>query len=113
MRILADYEMASGQKVNVGKCDVGFSKKTGMATRQSILSRMGIYIQAKVEARVRGWKGKLLSQAGREVMIKSVTSAIPNFIMNCFKLPQGTIDDLNRKMARYFWANGNGEKGIH
>ncbi|GAA0155015.1 hypothetical protein LIER_12842 [Lithospermum erythrorhizon] len=70
------------------------------------------FIQAKVEGRIKGWKGKL-SQAGKEVMIKSVTSAIPNFIMNCFKLPSGIIDDLNSTMAHFLWANGEGEKGIH
>ncbi|GAA0155444.1 hypothetical protein LIER_13171 [Lithospermum erythrorhizon] len=45
------------------------------------------------------------------MMIKSVTTAIPNFVMNCFKLPAGIIDDLNRTMARFLWANGEGEKG--
>ncbi|GAA0162175.1 hypothetical protein LIER_39363 [Lithospermum erythrorhizon] len=53
------------------------------------------YIMGKVEDRMRGWKGKLLSQAGKKVMIKAVTSAIPIFVRKCFKLSVGIIDNLN------------------
>ncbi|GAA0167335.1 hypothetical protein LIER_22291 [Lithospermum erythrorhizon] len=93
-RILNDYERASGQKVNVGKCVVSFSSKTGREARQHILVALNMnkvrdqgkylgrpaqigrtkkdvfrYIQTRVEGRVLGWKGKLLSQAGKEVII--------------------------------------------
>ncbi|GAA0152965.1 hypothetical protein LIER_37597 [Lithospermum erythrorhizon] len=137
MRILGDYEKALGQKINVGKCSVSFSSRTPMSMREIMLASMGMrevkdqgkylglpsqigrtkkeifrYIQSKVEGRIRGWKGKLLSEAGKEVTIKSVTSAIPNFIINCFKLPLGIIDDLNSTMAHFFWANEEGDKSI-
>ncbi|GAA0139923.1 hypothetical protein LIER_01376 [Lithospermum erythrorhizon] len=46
-------------------------------------------------------------------MVKSVTSAIPNFVMNCFQLPMGIIDELNRIMAKFFWTTGDGDKGVH
>ncbi|GAA0185048.1 hypothetical protein LIER_32336 [Lithospermum erythrorhizon] len=69
------------------------------------------YIQGRVEAGVKGWKGKFLSQAGKEVMLKSVASAIPNYIMNCFKLP--FIEGVNRAMAKYWWASEDKERGIH
>lgn len=37
--------------------------------------------------RLQAWEGTLLSQAGQEVLIKSVIQAIPTFTMGCFKLP--------------------------
>ncbi|GAA0161766.1 hypothetical protein LIER_18006 [Lithospermum erythrorhizon] len=40
--ILANYEMASGKKVNVGMCSVSFSSKIGMVLRQHILSGLGM-----------------------------------------------------------------------
>ncbi|GAA0158175.1 hypothetical protein LIER_15270 [Lithospermum erythrorhizon] len=135
MKILQDYETASGQKVNLGKCSVSFSPRVPGTLQRCILMGLGMrevndqrkylglpsqvgrtkkevvrYISAKVDARV---KGKLLSQAGKEVMVKSVTSAIPNFVMSCFKLPMGIIDDLNSTMAEFFWLKGDGEGGIH
>ena len=44
-------------------------------------------IEQRVWKRLQGWEGTLLSQAGREVLIKSVIKAIPTFTMSCFKLP--------------------------
>ena len=45
------------------------------------------YLKQRVWKRLQGWEGKLLSQAGREVLIKSVIQAIPTYTMSCFKLP--------------------------
>ncbi|GAA0143481.1 hypothetical protein LIER_04154 [Lithospermum erythrorhizon] len=33
--------------------------------------------------------------------------------MNCFKLPYEIIDNLNNSMAKFYWSNTEGEKGIH
>ncbi|GAA0166031.1 hypothetical protein LIER_21282 [Lithospermum erythrorhizon] len=46
-------------------------------------------------------------------MIKSVAFAIPNFFMNCFKLPVGIIDVLNGLMAKFFRASSDKERGVH
>ncbi|GAA0170413.1 hypothetical protein LIER_40954 [Lithospermum erythrorhizon] len=99
-----------------GKCSVSFSFRTGGTDRSKIIFvlQMGeVCDQGRVAERTRGKKGKVLSQAGKEVLIKSVTSAIPNYVMNCFKLPVGIIDNLNSVMAKLFWANAEGDKGIH
>ncbi|GAA0174440.1 hypothetical protein LIER_27830 [Lithospermum erythrorhizon] len=138
MAIHRDYETASGQKINVGKSFVCLDPEVQGMRRRSIASVLGMrevqdqgkylglpsyigrtkkevfkYLVAKVEDRIKGWKGKLLSQEGPEVMIKSVASAIPNFVMNCFKLPVGIIDALNSLMAKIFWANSDKVRGIH
>ena len=44
--------------------------------------------------KLKGWKEKLLSQAGREVLIKAVIQAIPIYTMSCFKLPKGLVREL-------------------
>lgn len=36
--------------------------------------------------KLKGWKEKTLSQAGREVLIKVVVEAIPSYIMGCFRI---------------------------
>ncbi|GAA0163890.1 hypothetical protein LIER_39678 [Lithospermum erythrorhizon] len=122
MNILREYEAVSGQMINI-KCSISSSPRTGGRMRGDILVVLGMkevrdqdkylglpshigrtkkeifpYIVGRVEERPRGWKGKLLSQAGKEILIKSVLSAIPNYVMNCFKLPLGIIDNLNSSM---------------
>lgn len=45
-------------------------------------------------ARMQGWKEKLLSQAGKEVMIKAVIQSIPTYSMSVFKLPVSLCKDI-------------------
>lgn len=39
-------------------------------------------LKQNVWKRLQGWEGKILSQAGREVLIKSVIQAIPTYTMS-------------------------------
>lgn len=45
-------------------------------------------IVAKIKKIVDGGCSRLLSGAGREVMIKSVRQAFPTYSMSCFMLPE-------------------------
>ena len=49
------------------------------------------YIKERVWRKLQGWEEKLLSQAGREVLIKAVVQAIPTYTMGCF---QASSDSL-------------------
>ena len=43
---------------------------------------------------MQGWKEKLLSQAGKEVVIKAVVQSIPTYSMSVFRLPIGLLKDI-------------------
>ena len=54
----------------------------------SIIGKSKTQVFAKVKDRVAkklaGWKGKLLSIGGREILIKAVAQAVPTYTMSCF-----------------------------
>ena len=55
----------------------------------------------------------VLSQVGKEVLIKAVAQAIPTYIMGCFLLPQGLYDHIKSLISRFWWGTRNGERKIH
>ena len=124
--LLECYERASGQKLNRNKTGLFFSKSTPSNILDQIKSLLGVqeikqferylglpslvgkkkkasllYIKEKVAAKLQGWKEQLLSQAGREVLLKSVIQAIPTFAMSCFKLPLTLYSDIEALIRNF------------
>ena len=57
------------------------------------------FIKEKVYRKLQGWETKLLSQAGKEVLLKVVIQAIPTYTMGCFKLPVMRLSPLLRSFG--------------
>jgi hypothetical protein len=121
--ILWIYEAGSGQKLNLDKTSVFFSRNTSQEKRQEILSLSGLSeahhfdtylrlpsligkskIQAFNNTKERVWneltngKVKFLSQVEKEILIKAVVQAIRTYCMNVFLLPVTLCKDLNSMM---------------
>ena len=45
------------------------------------------------------WKEKLISKAGREVLIKTIAQVIPLYSMGLFKIPKVVGDSINSILA--------------
>ena len=63
--------------------------------------------------RLQGWKDKLLSQAGREILIKSVIQAIPTYTMSYFKLLKGLIKELKMPIQKFWWGYNGDSRKVH
>ncbi|GAU45528.1 hypothetical protein TSUD_400750 [Trifolium subterraneum] len=107
MRILHTYETASGQEVNLVKSEVFISRNMSQAAKEYLSRILGVklvlstgiylglpsmvgrskkaifsYIKDRIWKRINSWRGRALSKAGKEIMIKSVLQAIPSYVMS-------------------------------
>ena len=62
---------------------------------------------------MQGWKEKLLSQAGKEVIIKAVVQSIPTYLISVFKLLVGLRKDIEAMIQKFWWGQGETKKKIH
>ena len=69
-------------------------------------------IKDRVAKKLAGWKGKLLSIGGREILIKAVAQAVPTYTMSCFQLPKTLCKDLENMMRNFWWGQRNEENKI-
>ena len=59
---------------------------------------------------MQGWKEKLLSQAGKEVMIKVVIQSISAYSMSVFKLSISLCKDIEMMIHKFWWGQGETKK---
>lgn len=55
----------------------------------------------------------MLNQSGKEVLIKSVATAILTYVMSCFLLPKKTCNEINCNQRKFWWENNDLKKKIN
>ena len=131
LRILNEYERVSGQQINFEKSSIQFGHKIEEPTRQKLhdilgkqnLGGMGSYlgipenlggskvqvfgfVQDRLNNRVNGWTFKFFTKGGKEVIIKSVVTALPNHVLSCFRIPKTVMKKLTSAVAQFWWSPG-------
>lgn len=124
--------------VNTDKSEILFSKNVPSSVRNSFCLQLGISevtkinkylglpaftgrskkelfkdIQDRLSKRINHWSSKNLSQAGREVPIKSIGQAIPSYAMSIFKLPKSVSNCIHRDLANCWWGRNHGKNKLH
>ncbi|XP_028765313.1 uncharacterized protein LOC114723286 [Neltuma alba] len=137
-KILDGYCKASGQAINLEKSCIFFSKNICDAVKLDVYEELGIgdrmdpgrylglpmiwgkskvealsFVKCKMGKKLQGWKQKLLSFAGREVLIKAVANAIPIYPMSCFMFPKKTCSELDSMISNFWWGQRGQEGRIH
>ena len=132
------YGSFSGQQINRNKTTIFFSKLTSEEIREHIKQALGVpkikpyekylglpsfvgrkkkasfnFIKEKVWRKLLGREEKLLSQAGREILIKAVVQAIPTYTISCFKLPIGLCNELESLIRKFWWGQCRDRRKIH
>ena len=138
MEILATYERASGQQINRDKTMQFFSKSTSQGVQDAIKDALGVLvvqqyekylglpsfigrkkkesfdnIKQQVWKKLQGWEGKLLSQAGREILIKAMAQTLSMYTASCFKLPSGLCHEIEALIQRFFWGQRGDGRKVH
>lgn len=67
-------------------------------------------IRDRVWKRINSWGEKMLSSAGKEVLIKAVLQSIPTYIMSCFMLPGYLIRSIESAIRSFWWGSGSNQK---
>jgi hypothetical protein len=62
-------------------------------------------IEERIEKRLSGWKGKMLTVGGRLVLIDSVLSSLPMFMLFFFEVPRGVLEKIECFRSRFFLQN--------
>lgn len=57
-------------------------------------------IKDRVWARITNWKNNFLSQASKEVLLKTIVQAIPTHIMSMFLQPRKICKDITSSIAK-------------
>ncbi|XP_074328182.1 uncharacterized protein LOC141666094 [Apium graveolens] len=136
--VLDTYENWSGQAVNYQKSAIFFSSNVRIDKQQEIMEVLGVhndigeskylglpsligrskklvfkYLKDKVINQIKSWSAKLLSRAGKLVLLKNVVQAIPAYAMSCFLLPKSIGQEIQKIMNAFWWqSNSANSKGI-
>jgi hypothetical protein len=62
-------------------------------------------IEECIEKKLSSWKGKYLSVGGRLVLINSVLSSLPMFMLSFFEIPKCVLEKIDYFRSRFFWQN--------
>ncbi|XP_048129004.1 uncharacterized protein LOC125312956 [Rhodamnia argentea] len=136
-QILNQYCYASGQAINLNKSGIYFSSGCPQSLRNTLAAELRVpelkktgqylglpsdwgqtkrqlfsWILARVHRKLEGWKEKLFSMGGKEILIKAVVQAIPQYAMTVFKVPISVCRAIERRVAAFWW-NSSDTRGLH
>lgn len=120
----------SGQKINRAKLSIHFGRNFNGAAALNIcnllqLKRMSgkakhlalplIFPHSKHMAlkdlkdrlfdKLAGWRAKLLSQVGRGMLIRSVTTPLLAYFLSFFALPKSWCLEIDRRLKKFWWGH--------
>jgi hypothetical protein len=67
-------------------------------------------VKERFQKKLASWKSKLLSAGGRLVLINSVLSSLPMFMMSFFRIPKGVLKKLDYYRSRFYWQSDEHKK---
>lgn len=60
--------------------------------------------------KIRSWEGKLISRAGKEILVKQVAQSLPSYAMSVFLLPLEITRNIEKSLKKFWWSSGHCNK---
>ena len=127
--IICIFEQLSGLKINFHKSEIFcFGKAKDMQNQyakifgcevgslpfrylgiqihhRKLLNKGWNPVENRFEKKLGCWQGKLLSYGDRLVLINSVLTSLPMFMLSFIKIPKGVLKRLDFYRSRFFWQS--------
>jgi mannosylglycoprotein endo-beta-mannosidase len=136
--VLDEFCLHSGQKVNLNKSKVFFSKNITRNLAESLsdildieeTKDLGFYLGApmlhqriskqsfsflieKMKKKLAGWKASSLSFAGRVTLAQSSLANIPGYVMQTCNIPVSICDEAEKICRNFIWGSTVDQKKCH
>jgi hypothetical protein len=137
-KILKDFEVSSGQRVNLQKSSIFFGPGCNETLKDELKQDIGIssealserylglptvvgrskegtfkYISDRAWGKIKGLKGQGMSKEGRSTLVKSVLQAVPTYAMSCFQLNKKQCKKLSSVSSNFWWGDIEEKKKVH
>ena len=127
----------SGQSVSGAKSRVYFSPNVDRFSREELCDILGFqstpnldswgipikhlgsssqdfnFVLERVKQKLAGWKANLLSLAGKSILVKHVSSTIPNYVMQSAHLPNKIIEGIDQVNRNFLWGSTDSVKKMY
>jgi hypothetical protein len=136
--VLDTYCANSGQLVSLSKSSIFFSPNTNALLRAEICEELHINMEAisdkymglpalvgadssdcfehfieRIIQRINGWKEKMLSIGGKEILLKDVAQAIPVYALSLFLIPKGVCKRMMDAISKFWWGDDDNSNKMH
>ena len=71
--------------------------------QRKLMNKDWKHVEKRFQKRLSCWRSKMSSVGGRLVLINSVLSSLPMFMMSFFEIPRGVSKKLDYFRSRFFW----------
>ena len=71
------------------------------------------FILERILNKLAGWKANILSLVGRVILSQSITSTIPNYVMQSVALPPKIMQGIDKLNRNFIWGSSENRKKVH
>ncbi|RZC94292.1 hypothetical protein C5167_029857 [Papaver somniferum] len=124
MILLSRYRMLKKSRMQFFRSDLGHLQEM-MDFKQLFISNVGILLVMRsrqkncqgiidnMNNRLQGWQSKITNQAGRTIQVNVVLNTKAKYQMQVFKLPDSTIQQMEKIQRSYWWNNFSNNHSQH